>query len=139
MTDRIAIECGAVYTLADKDLCCDRPSSHASKASREDKTNKPDLSYLMEGMSRAKRDLNKRFIIGAERHGRLNHLSSIGTSEAKAWVDTCKASLSRHYHDYMDGSFYDEDGLTELSGIAWNALDILEYELARLSDSEVDA
>jgi len=97
-------------------------------AKRDDKSNKPDLSYLMEGMPTAKRELNKRFKFGADKHGRLNWKSSLDTEHHDRWTESCKASMSRHYHSFQDGECYDEDKLLHLTGIIWNALCIIEYE-----------
>jgi len=98
-------------------------------AKRDDKSNKPDLSYLMEGMPLAREELNKRFKFGADKHGRKNHLTSLGTDSHDEWIERCRASLSRHYHDAQDGKLLDEDGLMNLSGVAWNALELIEYIL----------
>jgi len=101
---------------------------HLPRAKRDDKTLKEDLSYLMERMPLAKKHLNARFKFGADKHGRLNWRESLNTEHHDAWADSCKASLSRHYNAFMDGEDFDEDGLLHLTGIAWNALCLIEYE-----------
>ena len=99
------------------------------RASRDDKSGKIDFSYLFEGMPIAREEVAKRFIFGANKHGRLNWKSSLGTESHDAWIESCRGSLSRHYEDVKDGKMLDDDGLTNLSGIIWNSACLLEYLL----------
>lgn len=100
---------------------------YTMSAKREDKAHKQDLSYLMEGMTLAKKELNERFKFGADKHGRLNWKSSLDSEAHDEWTESCRASMSRHYHAFQDGECYDEDGMLHLTGIVWNALALIEY------------
>lgn len=97
------------------------------KATRHN-TGKPQLSYILSA-PKALEQLAARFEAGAEKYDRDNWKKGLIKEEV---ID----SLMRHLAAYFNGERVDEDGLTNVSGILWNAFVLTEFEMNGAYDAQ---